>query len=288
MSCLNSLFSGYVSPIRYYSCLFNVDKGIYHILFQNFHKVCASLNVEPLTSTTNSTNLGFGNSKEIMAAEANILVGTYNNIVAVVIARKEYLDMASAVRYCGNDSNEDWVNAVTQQDNILTHVSNVYHSVPQWMVLLLISVFFSNSGTKVNEATIKFARKSQHFSHPDEKQPATETMGVFALTSKETYRFPFEPVIPGVSFLEYCNIEATKEATQRGKKEASLRDTCDAAGALLVFDEVHHVSFSLPVAGLLFLLPPDSPIHIPIYCLLFCSKVYTHGPLIATRFLPQI
>ncbi|KAI3956272.1 hypothetical protein MKW92_028095 [Papaver armeniacum] len=287
MSCLNSLISGYVSPIGDHSCLVNIGKGRYPIRFQNFHKVCASLSVEPLTST-NGSKLGFGDSKELMAAEANLLVGTYNRAGVVIasgkgctlydVEGKEYLDMASgiAVNALGH-GDEDWVNAVTQQANILTHVSNVYYSVPQLELAKRLvdgsfadRVFFSNSGTEANEAAIKFARKYQRFSHPDEKQPATEfisftnsfhgrTMGALALTSKEQYRLPFEPVMPGVSFLEYGNIEAAKEAIVRGKTAAvfvepiqgeggiysatkeflqSLRDACDAAGTLLVFDEV--------------------------------------------------
>lgn len=131
-------------------------------------------------------------------------------------------------------------------------------------------VFFSNSGTEANEAAIKFARKFQRHSNPDAKEPATEficfsncfhgrTMGALALTSKEHYRSPFEPVMPGVTFVEYGNIQATKELIQRGKTAAVfvepiqgeggiysatkeflqfLRSACDDAGALLVFDEV--------------------------------------------------
>ncbi|KAI3862314.1 hypothetical protein MKW92_024567 [Papaver armeniacum] len=248
MSCLNSLISGYVSPIGDHSCLVNIGKGRYPIRFQNFHKVCASLSFEPLTST-NGSKLGFGDSKELMAAEANLLVGTYNRAGVVIasgkgctlydVEGKEYLDMASgiAVNALGH-GDEDWVNAVTQQANILTHVSNVYYSVPQLELAKRLvdgsfadRVFFSNSGTEANEAAIKFARKYQRFSHPDEKQPATEfisftnsfhgrTMGALALTSKEQYRLPFEPVMPGVSFLDYGNIEAAKEAIVRGKTAA--------------------------------------------------------------------
>lgn len=131
-------------------------------------------------------------------------------------------------------------------------------------------VFFTNSGTEANEAAIKFARKFQRHSNPDVKEPATEfiafsncfhgrTIGALALTSKEHYRLPFEPVMPGVTFVEYGNIQATKEKIQRGKTAAVfvepiqgeggiygvtkeflqfLRAACDEAGALLVFDEV--------------------------------------------------
>ena len=131
-------------------------------------------------------------------------------------------------------------------------------------------VFFSNSGTEANEAAIKFARKFQRFSHPDEMHPPSDfisfsncfhgrTMGALALTSKEHYRTPFQPVMPGVTFLEYGDIQAATELIQSGNIAAvfvepiqgeggiysatkdflqSLRDACDAAGSLLVFDEV--------------------------------------------------
>lgn len=133
-------------------------------------------------------------------------------------------------------------------------------------------VFFSNSGTEANEAAIKFSRKFQRFSHPDNKDPPTEfisftnsfhgrTIGSLALTSKEHYRTPFEPVMPGVTFLEYGDIDAVQELLSSGKIAAvfvepiqgeggiygatkdflkSLRVACDKAGALLVFDEVRY------------------------------------------------
>lgn len=84
-------------------------------------------------------------------------------------------------------------------------------------------------------------------------------MGALALTSKEHYRIPFEPVMPGVTFLEYGNIKEAQKAIQPGKTAAVfvepiqgeggiysatkdflqlLRTVCDDAGALLVFDEV--------------------------------------------------
>lgn len=131
-------------------------------------------------------------------------------------------------------------------------------------------VFFTNSGTEANEAVIKFSRKFQRFSHPDAKQPPVEfiafsncfhgrTMGALALTSKEHYRAPFEPVMPGVTFLPYGDIEAARNLILQGKIAAvfveplqgeggihsatkefllSLRSACDEAGSLLVFDEV--------------------------------------------------
>ncbi|KAA8541960.1 hypothetical protein F0562_023112 [Nyssa sinensis] len=223
-----------------------------------------------------------------MEAEGTVLVGTYARTPVVLSSGKgcklfdvegrEYLDMTSgiAVNALGH-GDPDWVKAVMEQANTLTHVSNVFYSIPQVELakrLVACSfadrVFFSNSGTEANEAAIKFARKFQRFSNPDNKRPPMEfisftnsfhgrTMGAVALTSKEQYRSPFEPVMPGVTFLEYGNIQASRELIQSGKIAAvfvepiqgeggihsatkeflqSLRSACDDAGSLLVFDEV--------------------------------------------------
>lgn len=249
---------------------------------------CLGVGVEARDDAVAAAKLGIPKSKEVMEAEAQVLVGTYARTPVVLesgkgcklvdVEGREYLDMSSgiAVNALGH-GDEDWLRAVTQQAAALTHVSNIYYSIPQVELakgLVAASfadrVFFSNSGTEANEAAIKFARKFQRHSHPDSKEPATEfisftncfhgrTMGALALTSKEHYRSPFQPVMPGVTFVEYGNIEATRELILPGKTAAVfvepiqgeggiysatteflqfLRRACDDAGALLVFDEV--------------------------------------------------
>ncbi|KAJ9178969.1 hypothetical protein P3X46_010806 [Hevea brasiliensis] len=250
-------------------------------------KTRACLNVDVHVQPPDSVKLNL-KSKEVMEMEAKVLVGTYARNPLVLAHGKgcklydpeglEYLDCTSgiAVNALGH-GDPDWVRAVTEQANLLTHVSNVYYSIPQVELakrLVACSfadrVLFTNSGTEANEAAIKFARKFQRVIHPDEKHPATgfiaftnsfhgRTMGAVALTSKKHYRFPFEPVMPGVTFLEYGNMQAARELIKCGKIAAvfvepiqgeggiysatkeflqSLRSACDEAGCLLVFDEV--------------------------------------------------
>ncbi|XP_027152347.1 acetylornithine aminotransferase, mitochondrial-like [Coffea eugenioides] len=226
--------------------------------------------------------------KEIMEEENRVLVGTYARAPVVLSSGKgcklydidgrEYLDLTAgiAVNALGH-GDPDWLQALTDQANTLTHVSNIYYSVPQVELAkrLVASsfadrVFFTNSGTEANEAAIKFARKFQRYLHPSEEQPPVEfiafsncfhgrTMGALALTSKEHYRIPFEPVMPGVNFLEYGDTQAATKLISSGKIAAvfvepiqgeggiysatkefleALRTACDCAGALLVFDEV--------------------------------------------------
>lgn len=49
---------------------------------------------------------------------------------------REYLDLTSgiAVNALGH-GDPDWVRAVTQQADVLTHVSNIFYSIPQVKIL---------------------------------------------------------------------------------------------------------------------------------------------------------
>ncbi|KAK4485799.1 hypothetical protein RD792_008446 [Penstemon davidsonii] len=253
----------------------------------NYFSACLNVDVR----ATDSNQKGFLQEKrsaEIIADEKKFIVGTYARAPLVLssgrgcnlydVEGREYLDLTSgiAVNSLGH-GDPDWLRAVTQQADVLTHVSNIYYSVPQIELAkrLVASsfadrAFFCNSGTEATEAAIKFARKFQRFSHPDNKEPPIEfiaftncfhgrTMGALALTSKEYYRSPFEPVMPGVTFLEYGNTQAAVEAIKSGKFAAvfvepiqgeggiysatkeflqSLRAACDSSDCLLVYDEV--------------------------------------------------
>ncbi|KAH0898254.1 hypothetical protein HID58_047822 [Brassica napus] len=237
---------------------------------------------------TNAGSVKASVSQKVIEEEAKVLVGTYARAPVVLSSGKgcklmdaegkEYLDCASgiAVNALGH-GDPDWLQAVTDQASVLSHVSNVYYTIPQIELAkrLVASsfadrVFFCNSGTEANEAAIKFSRKFQRFTHPEDKEVATSfiaftnsfhgrTLGALALTSKEQYRTPFEPIMPGVTFLEYGNTQAATDLIRSGKIAAvfvepiqgeggvysatkeflqSLRSACDAAGSLLVFDEV--------------------------------------------------
>ncbi|XP_050234624.1 acetylornithine aminotransferase, mitochondrial [Mercurialis annua] len=247
-------------------------------------RACLNIDVKPPDSIKN-LNL---KSKEVIEMEAKVLVGTYARNPLVIASGKgcklydpegrEYLDCTAgiAVNALGH-GDPDWLKAVTEQAHLLTHVSNAYYSIPQVELANRLvessfadRVFFTNSGTEANEGAIKFARKFQRVLNPDLEQPATafisftnsfhgRSMGAVALTSKEHYRSPFEPVMPGVTFVEYGNIQAANELIKSGKFAAvfiepiqgeggiyaatkeflkSLRSACDDVGCLLVYDEV--------------------------------------------------
>jgi predicted acetylornithine/succinylornithine family transaminase len=218
------------------------------------------------------------NKNEIIQAEKQYVVQTYIRPEVVFTHGKgaylfdsdgkQYLDFTSGIAVTAlGHSDEAWATAVSQQAATLTHVSNLYHTAPQVKLAKNLvehsfadKVFFCNSGAEANEAAIKFARKATGktkivaFSGGFHGR----TVGALSVTYKAQYREPFAPLMPGVVFAEYNNLESAATAIdddtcaiivepvqgEGGVHPATseflqgLRDLCDQHGALLIFDEV--------------------------------------------------
>jgi acetylornithine/N-succinyldiaminopimelate aminotransferase len=123
-------------------------------------------------------------------------------------------------------------------------------------------VFFANSGTEANEAALKLVLRIQGPSRPvivaAEGGFHGRTLGVLALTGKESIRAPFGPYGRTVRFVPYGDVDALREAVGSdvaavfleptlgesgvvpppGGYLAAARQVCDQAGALLVLDEI--------------------------------------------------
>ncbi|MEZ5092523.1 acetylornithine transaminase [Nocardioides sp.] len=181
---------------------------------------------------------------------------------------KEYLDLFGgiAVNALGH-GHPALVRAVTEQLETLGHVSNFFATEPQVALaerlLALLGaegrVFFTNSGTEANEAAFKLTRRTGR-THLVATEGAFHgrTMGALALTAKEAYRAPFEPLPGHVTFVPYGDSAALAAAVtdetaavvlEPVQGEAGVvvpphgyltaaREACDAHGALLWLDEV--------------------------------------------------
>jgi acetylornithine/N-succinyldiaminopimelate aminotransferase len=152
-------------------------------------------------------------------------------------AGKQYLDLLGgiAVNSLGH-AHPALVEAVSRQMKTLGHVSNFFATEPQVQLaerlLALLSapvveeekaspivskrlgkVFFTNSGTEANEAAFKLTRRTGR-THVVATEGAFHgrTMGALALTSKEAYREPFEPLPGGVTFVPYGDASALADA----------------------------------------------------------------------------
>ena len=136
-----------------------------------------------------------------------------------------YLDLLGgiAVNALGH-AHPALVNAVTQQLGTLGHVSNFFATQPQVTLaerlLSLLGlpegggkVFFTNSGTEANEAAFKLTRRTGR-THLVAMEGSFHgrTVGALALTSKQAYREPFEPLPGHVTFVPYGDADALAAA----------------------------------------------------------------------------
>ncbi len=182
---------------------------------------------------------------------------------------KEYVDLLGgiAVNALGH-AHPALVEAVTTQLGTLGHVSNFFASEPQVRLaetlLKLLGagpgkVFFTNSGAEANEAAFKLTRRTGR-THVVAAEGGFHgrTMGALALTSKEVYRAPFEPLPGDVTFVPYGDADALAAAVtdrtaaillepMQGEAGvvvppagylAAARAVADHHGALLWLDEV--------------------------------------------------
>lgn len=118
-----------------------------------------------------------------------------------------------------------FVEAVSTQAGLLSHVSNYFATPAQLELAARLKrlagagidgrVFFSNSGAEANEAAFKLARLHGGAERPRilalENAFHGRTMGSLALTAKEAYRAPFEPMPGGVEHIP-ATIEALEAA----------------------------------------------------------------------------
>lgn len=183
-----------------------------------------------------------------------------------------FLDMTSGIAVANvGHCHPDVVEAVRRQVGRYAHV-NVYGRfvVPGQVEIArrLASVapgdldvaFLTSTGTEATEGALKLARK--HTGRPGfvafERSFHGRTLGALSVTWKQEWREPFEPLLPGVTFVPYDDLAAAERAIdattaaviveaiqgEGGVRIPSddflpgLRRLCDERGALLIVDEV--------------------------------------------------
>ncbi len=187
-----------------------------------------------------------------------------------------YLDFLAgiAVNSLGH-AHPVFVEAVSRQAATLAHVSNYFATPPQLALAARLKrlagtgpdgrVYFGNSGAEANEAAFKLARLHGNGSSGPARPRILaltnsfhgRTMGTLALTGKAWMQEPFQPMIPGVEFID-STIEALEAAiddkvaallVEPIKGEAGVlplpegylqaaRQLTEAHGALLILDEI--------------------------------------------------
>lgn len=160
---------------------------------------------------------------------------------------KEYLDFAAgiAVQSLGYN-NKEYTKALKDQIDKLTHISNLYYSVPMAEAAekvkkasRLEKVFFTNSGTEAIEGAIKVARKYSYAKYGEGRYEIVamnhsfhgRSLGALSVTGNEKYRKPFEPLIDGVRFADYNDLESVKNQVTE-KTCAIILETVQGEGGI--------------------------------------------------------
>ncbi len=199
-------------------------------------------------------------SIDIAKAETNFM-HLYNREVCFVKgedvylyddAGKKYLDFAAgiAVNALGY-SNDEFKNAVKDQVDKLIHTSNLYFNEPSIKATEYITkfsrldkVFFTNSGTEAVEGALKLARKYAYNKNSNSKGEIIamnhsfhgRSMGAVSVTGTEHYRTPFEPLIGGVKFADYNDLDSVK-ALITDETCAIIMETVQGEGGLTPANE---------------------------------------------------
>ena len=228
-------------------------------------------------------NITMSMNEQMEESEASIL-HTYNRFPVVFekgegcylydSEGKEYLDFAAGIavnalgyHYPGYDE------ALKSQIDKLMHISNLYYNEPiieAGAKLVQAShmekAFFTNSGTEAIEGALKAAKKYayERDGHADHEIIAMNhsfhgrSIGALSVTGNAHYREPFEPLIGGVRFADFNDLESVKAQitdktcgiiTEVVQGEGGIhpadpaflkeiRRICDEKDILLILDEI--------------------------------------------------
>ncbi len=187
---------------------------------------------------------------------------------------KKYLDFAAGIAVMAfGYNNKEYNDALKAQIDKLLHTSNLYYNMPiatAARALRQVSgmdrVFFTNSGAEAIEGAIKAAKKYAYTrdGHGGHEIIAMNhsfhgrTIGALSVTGNAHYREPFEPLMPGVRYADFNDLESVKAQitdktcaiifeTIQGEggiypatKEfiEGVRALCDEQDILLILDEI--------------------------------------------------
>ena len=187
---------------------------------------------------------------------------------------KEYLDFASGIGVMALGYHQkDYSDALKAQVDTLLHTSNLYYNVPVIEAAKKVRdaskmdrVFFTNSGAEAVEGAIKAAKKYAYTrdGHAGHELIAMQgsfhgrSVGALSVTGNAHYREPFEPLMGGVRFAAFNDLESVRaQVTDRtcaviletiqgesGIHPADqeflngVRALCDAQDILLILDEI--------------------------------------------------
>lgn len=197
------------------------------------------------------------NKQEYIKSAEQELLHTYNRFPLVLdhgkgvylydTDGKKYLDFAAGIAVCAlGYGNEEYGNALKEQIDKLMHTSNLYYSVPTieaagkaLAASEMDRIFFTNSGTEAIEGAVKAAKKYAYTrdGHAGHEIIAMQhsfhgrSIGALSVTGNAHYQEPFEPLMPGVKFAEFNNLDSVRELVN-DKTCAIIMETVQGEGGI--------------------------------------------------------
>ena len=138
---------------------------------------------------------------------------------------KEYLDFAAGFAVSGlGYGNQELNDALKAQIDKLYHTSNLYYHENCGIAARELNrisgmdrIFFTNSGGEAIEGALKAARKYAYTKKSGryefiamENSFHGRTFGAVSVTGHDSYREPFEPLVPGVHFAKFNDLDSVK------------------------------------------------------------------------------
>lgn len=164
---------------------------------------------------------------------------------------KEYLDfMAGIAVYALGYHYPGYDESLTRQLGKVLHTSNLYYHEPLALAAKevvessgLSKVFFTNSGAEAIEGAIKSARKyawlkdkkNDHEIIAMNSSFHGRSVGALSVTGNAHYQDPFKPLMGGVVFAEYNNIDSVK-ALVNDRTCAIIMETVQGEGGIYPAD----------------------------------------------------
>lgn len=161
------------------------------------------------------------------------------------------------------------VDAITEQASELLFVQSSYPTDVRTELIDRLDavsppafshIWLCNSGTEANEAALKFARSATDGTDivAAKRSFHGRTMGTLSATWRRAYRAPYEPLVPGVEFVGYNDVDELTETVDSETAAIILepiqgeggihpadpeflqaaRELATDAGAALIFDEI--------------------------------------------------
>jgi predicted acetylornithine/succinylornithine family transaminase len=160
---------------------------------------------------------------------------------------RRYLDFISGIGVCVlGHAHQGLATVIAEQAATLIHISNLYYHPLQGQLAQRLAAmsglqraFFCNSGTEAVEACLKFARRYWYSKGVKNRTHyvalehgfSGRTMGALSVTANAHYRDPFQPLIPGVTFVAPDDIKGL-EAAVTGQTAAIIAEPIQGEGGV--------------------------------------------------------